>query len=122
MKRYEMVKSHEEFNEIINKGNRLKGKYAYIFSKEKEFDKPNFGIAVGKKLGNAVVRNKFKRQFRNIVDKNRFLFKNNNNYKKIIIKLNINNNYIIMIKREANNASFSELETDLINTLKKGNS
>jgi hypothetical protein len=27
-----------------------------------------------------------------------------------------------MIKREANNASFSELETDLINTLKKGNS
>ncbi len=35
MKRYEMVKSHEEFNEIINKGNRLKGKYAYIFSKEK---------------------------------------------------------------------------------------
>ena len=109
MKRYDMVKSHEEFNEIINKGNRLKGKYAYIFSKEKEFDKPNFGIAVGKKLGNAVVRNKFKRQFRNIVDKNRFLFKNNNNY-------------IIMIKREANNASFSELETDLINTLKKGNS
>lgn len=109
MKRYEMVKSHDEFNEIINKGNRLKGKYAYIFSKEKEFDKPNFGIAVGKKLGNAVVRNKFKRQFRNIVDKNRFLFKNNNNY-------------IIMIKREANNASFSELETDLINTLKKGNS
>lgn len=109
MKRYEMVKSHEDFNEIINKGNRLKGKYAYIFSKEKEFDKPNFGIAVGKKLGNAVVRNKFKRQFRNIVDKNRFLFKNNNNY-------------IIMIKREANNASFSELETDLINTLKKGNS
>ena len=76
-------------------------KYIYIFSKGKEFDKPNFGIAVGKKLGNAVVRNKFKRQFRNIVDKNRFLFKNNNNY-------------IIMIKREANNASFSELETDLI--------
>ena len=75
MKRYEMVKSHEEFNEIINKGNRLKGKYAYIFSKEKEFDKPNFGIAVGKKLGNAVVRNKFKRQFRNIVDKNRFFNK-----------------------------------------------
>ena len=109
MKRYEMVKSHEEFNEIINKGNRLKGKYAYIFSKEKEFDKPNFGIAVGKKLGNAVVRNKFKRQFRNIVDKNSNSTKNNNNY-------------IIMIKREANNASFSELETDLINTLKKGNS
>ena len=94
MKRYEMVKSHEEFNEIINKGNKIKGKYVYIFFKEKDFSKPNYGIAVGKKLGNAVVRNKFKRQFRNI----------------------------IMIKKEANNASFSDLENDLINTLKKGNS
>ncbi len=109
MKRYEMVKSHEEFNEIINKGNKIKGKYVFIFSKEKEYPKPNFGIAVGKKLGNAVVRNKFKRQFRNIVDNNRFLFKNNHNY-------------IIMIKKEANHASFSDLENDLINTLKKGNS
>ena len=107
MKRYEMVKSHEEFNEIINKGNKIKGKYVYIFFKEKDFSKPNYGIAVGKKLGNAVVRNKFKRQFRNIVDNNRFLFKNNHNY-------------IIMIKKEANNASFSDLENDLINTLKKG--
>ena len=109
MKRYEMVKSHEEFNEIINKGNKIKGKYVYIFFKEKDFSKPNYGIAVGKKLGNAVVRNKFKRQFRNIIDNNRFLFKNNHNY-------------IIMIKKEANNASFSDLENDLINTLKKGNS
>lgn len=109
MKRYEMVKSHEEFNEIINKGNKIKGKYVYIFFKEKDFSKPNYGIAVGKKLGNAVVRNKFKRQFRNIVDNNRFLFKNNHNY-------------IIMIKKEANNASFSDLENELINTLKKGNS
>ena len=109
MKRYEMIKSHEEFNEIINKGNKIKGKYVYIFFKEKDFSKPNYGIAVGKKLGNAVVRNKFKRQFRNIVDNNRFLFKNNHNY-------------IIMIKKEANNASFSDLENDLINTLKKGNS
>ena len=109
MKRYEMVKSHEDFQEIINKGNKIKGKYSIVFYKEKEYPKPNFGLAVGKKLGNAVVRNKFKRQFRNIIDNNRFLFKNNHNY-------------IIMIKREANNASFSELETDLINTLKKGNS
>ena len=101
-----MVKSHENFQEIINKGNKIKGKYSIVFYKEKEYPKPNFGLAVGKKLGNAVVRNKFKRQFRNIVDNNRFLFKNNHNY-------------IIMIKREANNASFSDLEKDLINTLRK---
>lgn len=108
MKRYEMVKSHEDFHEIINSGNKLKGKYSIVFYKEKEFIKPNFGIAVGKRLGNAVVRNKFKRQFRNIIDNNRFLFKNNRNY-------------IIMIKREANNASYNDLQNDLVKALRKEN-
>lgn len=106
MRRYEMVKSHDEFNIIINKGKKASGKYAIIFSMSKEFERPNFGIAVGKKLGDAVHRNKIKRQYRNIVDKSRFLFKNNHNY-------------IIMIKKEASNASFQELEKDLENILRK---
>ncbi len=108
MKRYEMVKKHEDFNDIINTGHKISGKYLIIFSQPKEFVKPNFGIAVGKKLGNAVRRNKFKRQMRNIVDKNRFLFPNNRNY-------------IIMIKKEALNATFNELETELTKILRKEN-
>ena len=100
MKRYEMVKSHEDFNEIINKGKKVSNKYMIIFNLEKDYFKPNFGIAVGKKLGNAVERNKLKRQFRNIVDNNRFLFKNNHNY-------------IIMIKKEAKSARYQEIENSL---------
>ena len=73
MKRYEMVKKHEDFNEIINHGQKLGGKYIIIFSKSKEYPKPNFGIAIGKKCGNAVVRNKLKRRIRNIID-NWFIF------------------------------------------------
>lgn len=107
MKRYEMVKSHEEFNKIINTGKKLKSKYMYIFYLKKDFEKPNFGIAVGKKLGNAVVRNKFKRQFRNIIDNNRFLFPKYHNY-------------IIMIKRDALNVSYEELENELKITIEKG--
>ncbi len=106
MRRYEMVKSHEEFNEIINKGKKISGKYMIIFKVTKTYDKPNFGIAVGKKLGNAVVRNKIKRQIRNIVDNHRLGFKNYHNY-------------IIMIKKEANNATFALLEKDMINILGK---
>ena len=90
MRRYEMVKSHAEFNEIIQKID----------------SEPNFGIAVGKKLGNAVVRNKYKRIFRNIIDNNRFLFPNNFNY-------------IIMIKKEVKSASFQTLENELKSILKK---
>ena len=106
MKRYEMVKKHEDFNEIINTGKKVKGKFLIIFSMAKDYQKPNFGIAIGKKCGNAVIRNKLKRRVRNIVDNNRLLFKNNKNY-------------IIMIKGSANDASFQELEQDLINLLRK---
>ena len=106
MKRYEMVKSHEDFNIIINNGKKKTGKYIIIFSLEKDFIKPNFGIAVGKKLGNAVIRNKYKRILRNIIDNNRFLFKNYNNY-------------IIMIKKEAINARYKELNNELISLLKE---
>ena len=106
MKRYKIVKKHEDFNEIINHGQKLGGKYIIIFSKPKDYPKPNFGIAIGKKCGNAVVRNKLKRRVRNIVDNNRLLFKNNKNY-------------IIMIKGSARDASFQELEQDFINLLRK---
>ena len=108
MKRYEMVKSHEEFNKIINNGKKISNKYMIIFILKKEFIKPNFGIAVSKKIGNAAERNKLKRQFRNIVDNNRFLFKNYYNY-------------IIMIKKEAKIAKFQEIENSLKNLLGDGN-
>ena len=50
MKRYEMVKKHEDFNEIINTGKKVKGKYLIIFSMAKDYQKPNFGIAIGKNV------------------------------------------------------------------------
>lgn len=107
MRRYEMVKSHEEFNNIIKHGKKISSKYMLIFSLEKDFPKPNFGIAVGKKIGNAVERNKQKRIFRNLVDNNRLLFKKNHNY-------------IIMIKKEAKTATFETLDKEIKRMLKKG--
>lgn len=106
MKRREMVKSHEDFNNIINNGIKQKGKYLVIFILKKDYIKPNYGIAVGKKLGNAVIRNKYKRIMRDIVDKNRFIFSNYHNY-------------IIMIKKEALTATYQELQEDLVSLMKE---
>ena len=106
MKRREMVKSHEDFNTIINNGIKQKGKYLVIFILKKDYIKPNYGIAVGKKLGNAVIRNKYKRIMRDIVDKNRFIFSNYHNY-------------IIMIKKEALTATYQELQEDLVSLMKE---
>ena len=106
MKRYEMVKKHEDFSTIINKGKKLSNKYMTIFYLKKEYPKPNFGIAVGKKIGNAVIRNKMKRIFRNIIDNNRLLFKNFHNY-------------IIIIRKEATIAPYNILEKEMNNLLRK---
>ena len=106
MRRFEMVKKHEDFSNIINNGSKTTSKYFLIFKLPKEFIKPNFGIAIGKKVGNAVLRNKLKRQVRNIIDNNRFLFKNYYNY-------------IIMIKKEAAIAPYKILKNELENVLRK---
>ena len=106
MKKWETVKSNIAFNEILNKGKKVANNYFLLFSLEKEEEKPKFAVAVGKKIGNAVVRNKFKRRTRALIDKNRKLFENNYNY-------------IIMIRKECLGKSFSDLEDHFIDLLRK---
>lgn len=106
MKRYEMVKRHDDFNLIIGKNNKIKSRYFILFSMEKDEVKPHFGIAVGKKIGNAVIRNKMKRRVRNIIDSNKLLFKKYHNY-------------IIMVKKESVGLPYDLLENDLVSLLRK---
>ena len=63
-------------------------------------------IAVSKKQGNSVERNKIKRQLRNIIDINKNLFKKHFNY-------------IIMIRKDYNNLSFNEKVKELESLLRK---
>lgn len=58
-------------------------------------------------MGNAVTRNKIKRQLRNIIDNNLKLFPNFHNY-------------IIICKKEILKLSYSEMEKELIKLLNKG--
>ncbi|MBQ6840875.1 MAG: ribonuclease P protein component [Bacilli bacterium] len=85
MKKHERVKSNIIFNEIINKGKKVGNQYFTIFFIGKNEERPQFGIAVPKRLGNAVVRNRLKRQTRELLDKTKLLFKNQRNY-IIIVK------------------------------------
>ena len=64
MKNNYIIKKHEDFNFIINKGKRLKGNILTIYYHPSEDNKKYFGFAVGKKNGNAVTRNFIKRRLR----------------------------------------------------------
>ena len=108
MKKIERVKSNILFNEIINNGNKVSNSLFSIFFIQKEEERPLFGIAAPKKLGNAVIRNKVKRQTRALVDNNKLLFKNNRNY-------------IIIVKEKFLISSFQEKELQLQNLIGEAN-
>lgn len=105
MKRFEMIKKDTDFRNIIHHAKFKKNKYYVVYNQESTYPYPKFGIAVGKKLGNAVTRNKIKRQIRMIITNNKNVFKKNTYY-------------IIMIKRNVLDLKYAQMELNLLDLLK----
>lgn len=106
MKKINIIKRKDEINEIIKNKKQIKNKYYYIYYKENNYDKYRFCICVSKKLGNAVNRNKIKRQVKDIIDKSNLVFKRNVDY-------------VIIISKEINNINFEERKKYLIELISK---
>lgn len=106
MKKINIIKKSEQFQKIIKENKSFKTNYFYIYLEKHEEDKYHFGLSVGKKIGNAVRRNKVKRQLREIISEN--------DYQK-------NFDCIIIVRREINNSSFQEIRQDLNDFFKKVN-
>ena len=104
MKKINIIKDSKDFEKIIKNNKSFRSKYFYIYKQNHEENIYHFGISVGKKIGNAVRRNKVKRQLREIISKN--------DYQK-------NFDCIIIVRREINNADFQEIQEDLNYALKK---
>ena len=105
MKKINVLKDNRDYIRIIKaeKPFKFKGFMVYL---EKTDNVYKFGISVSKKLGNAVVRNKIKRQVREIISKN--------NYEKKF-------NCIIIIRKSFLENNFQQNSEDLnyiLSTLK----
>lgn len=106
VKKQNIIKKSNDFNRIITKRNGKANKY-FIINKEKNNDNiSKFGITFVKKFGNAVTRNKMKRRIKSIIDNNKKIYQNNQNY-------------IIIIRKEAINLPYKELSQQLINLFTK---
>jgi len=101
MKKLNIVKKNEDFSRIMKKYRHFKSQSFIVYVEKETNNIYKFGISASKKVGNAVTRNKVKRQVKSILDKN--IYKNNFNC-------------IIIIKKEVLNKTYLELETEL-NTL-----
>lgn len=82
MKKYRRIKRADEFQLIIEKGKSEINSKFVVYHKPKAKDFSRVGISLGKKLGNAVVRNKTKRQIRMMMQD---VYKNSYSFDSIII-------------------------------------
>lgn len=84
MDRCHTVKKNFDFSYVIHNGHFFKNSSYVIYYKDNKRDYYRFGISVSKKLGNAVNRNKYKRQLRFIIDKYKKYYQNGYDYIIII--------------------------------------
>ena len=107
MKKINIIKKQEEIDKIIKNGKMIKNRFYYlynIYNKENKYYR--FCICVSKKLGNAVTRNKNKRQIKDIIDKSNLVFSRENDY-------------VIILRKEVNNVSYEVKKKYLLEILCK---
>lgn len=100
MKKQFIVKHQYDFDRIIKKGHKKKNDIFIIYSEKNDLSYSRFGISVGKKLGNAVFRNRKKRQIRSIID----------NLEKDYLK---KQDYIIILREKGKYLEYNELNQKL---------
>ena len=99
---WEKIKYNRTYTKIIKYGKRLYGKYLNLYYiHDQEFQKDlMLGIIVGKKVGNAVKRNKIKRWIREYF----------NLYSKDIGSAGA---YVFIAQKSSNLASWNEIKKDI---------
>ena len=93
MKKTNILKKNEDYTRIINSIKPFRSADLILYVEKTNSTNYYFGFSIGKKLGNAVLRNKIKRQVKSILDKKEFI----NGF-----------NCIIMVKRSFIEKPFEE--------------
>jgi len=104
MNKEKIIRKSEDYSNIISTGKKNKNNYFSIYYKESE--STLYGITVPKKVGKAVIRNKLKRQVKNII-------RTNENY------IQSNYNYVIIIKEPALKLDYEGLIKNILDLMKK---
>lgn len=107
MKKLYIVKHKYDFDRIIKNGKKKKNDIFIVYYDKNNLKYARYGISVGKKLGNAVYRNRKKRQIRSIID----------NLKKDYVKTK---DYIIILREKGKQLNYQELNKKLKSLIIEG--
>ncbi|MDO4377866.1 MAG: ribonuclease P protein component [Erysipelotrichia bacterium] len=99
MKKEYRIKKNEEFQRIIKEGKSKAGKYFVVYSTDALENHDRIGISVGKRNGNAVIRNKIKRQVRMMLQE--------------ICGFNTGKDYIVIVRKYYNPSNYDNNKKDL---------
>jgi len=105
LNRENRLKKNKEFNYIYKKGKYINSSNFTINYVDTYLKFPKFGVSVGKKVGNSVVRSRTKRVMTEIIRLN---------IDKIACK-----NYVVVLKPDFNNHTYFEIEQEFLACLKK---
>ena len=108
MKKINIIKKNEDFKKIIDMNNCYKNNCFLIHFGSNNLEYYRFGISVSKKIGNAVIRNYYKRVIRNICDKSKNLYSKRKDY-------------IIIMRKGLTTLNFNEAYESMNDILKKIN-
>lgn len=107
MKKINIIKSNEEYNRIIqNNKPFIYKEYMIFLERNNNLNKYSFGFSISKKFCKAFMRNKIKRQLKNILDQKDY----QNNF-----------NCIIMVRKSILDKTYQEKEKVLLEALEKLN-
>jgi len=105
MKKTYRVKKNEEFQRIFQQGKSVANRQFIIYKLENGIGHFRIGLSVGKKIGNAVTRNRIKRYIRQT-------------FTELREKINPSYDYIIIARKPAKDMDYHEVKKSLIHVLK----
>ena len=108
LKRINRLKKRYQFNYVYKSGEHFSGEHIVLYVASSKTKNIKVGLAVTKKVGHAVVRNKVRRRLREII-------------KKQVPNLKQNNNIIVVARDNINEASFEKLSNEFLKLIKKAN-
>lgn len=97
------LKERRQFLETRRRGRRAEGRWLVVYAAPNELGFPRLGVTVTRKVGNAVVRNHWKRRLREIFRRNKEWFGTND--------------VVLIVKSGAKTPAFEELGADVQKTV-----
>ena len=100
MKRHSRLLRSADFDRTLRAGRRAASDYLAVFVSDNELGRPRVGLAVSRKLGNAVVRNRIKRRLRELV-------------RPLVTRATSGRDVVIVARARAGDAEFARLRQEI---------